>query len=480
MSSHRKPSKDRTSDGVPSYILDELPVLSSSSSASTVLASIGTKGVSSNPYPTMARPRKSASSLTSQIDKSIEYEQQARSASMSAAVLPSVMSSTNTSFSGGQSGGLSVMGNPNGSKTSSIRRPDFSSASPVIGNMDGSFSHSYTAPLPSSATFRQGSDTGSSPVLNSENWRSASRYNNITSSIPTSHRSNATPLQSKYRKSSVESNRAYEMPPEDTGSSLDPSMQQSQGPPKISLRITTPPTNNTGSPNLQGTHSSALSPSTHVTPRSRNASGQHVVYPNPFLSVFWKANDPAEWTMDRVAYWLEYNKFGPDWIETFRARNIHGEEFLSLVSYQKLKSLGNLSTTNDIYDTRHARFIHILRKVLDKSNSNNSNSTTIEEDNESPEQSDYYQTDYLNSSSSELLKPIRTDINPEYLNENLVSNATNVMKLPVRNKSFEDLQNIDASNVRVRPNTKMKESKDLLRPVSVFDTGHRTQVCTKL
>lgn len=123
---------------------------------------------------------------------------------------------------------------------------------------------------------------------------------------------------------------------------------------------------------------SPLSPSTNFASRNRNVSGQqHVLYPNPMAQIHFKASDPAEWTLSRVLNWLEYNKFGPDWIETFQSRNIHGSEFLSLVSYTKLKrdlgkDLGHLSTSNEIYSTTPSRFIQILRKVLDKSSSNTS------------------------------------------------------------------------------------------------------------
>lgn len=121
-----------------------------------------------------------------------------------------------------------------------------------------------------------------------------------------------------------------------------------------------------------------LSPSKNLVPRSRNVSGQqNVSYPNPMAPINFNATDPSEWTLARVLNWLEYNKFGPDWIETFRTRNIHGSEFLSLVSYTRLKKdigkdLGLLSTSNDIYCTSPSRFIQILRKVLDKSSSSTS------------------------------------------------------------------------------------------------------------
>jgi hypothetical protein len=89
-------------------------------------------------------------------------------------------------------------------------------------------------------------------------------------------------------------------------------------------------------------------------------------------AITWKATDPNEWTLDRVLYWLEMNKFGPDWIETFRQRNICGESFLALSNYQNLKKLGHFYSKGDEYDTSPSRFIHLLRKLLNRSISSNS------------------------------------------------------------------------------------------------------------
>lgn len=90
-------------------------------------------------------------------------------------------------------------------------------------------------------------------------------------------------------------------------------------------------------------------------------------------NVPWKVSDPAEWPVDRVLYWLETNRFGPDWIDAFQAKNIHGEQFLSLTSYQNFKKLGHMPAgKTDEYDNSPSRFIHILRKMLNKSNSNQS------------------------------------------------------------------------------------------------------------
>lgn len=193
--------------------------------------------------------------------------------------------------------------------------------------------------------------------------------------------------------------------------------------------------------------------------------------------------------MERVIYWLEYNKFGPDWVDTFRSRNIHGEEFLSLVSYQKLKSLGNLSTSNDIYDTRHARFIHILRKVLDKSNSNTSNSMFGPDDDNVDHfrphlynENDTYtnEENVIPSTAPNVLRPMRSEytLGNQYSSDTFSrSPVINSSKMPFRNRSFEDLHDIDPARVRVRPYNKIKEARDLLRPNSTYETGsNRHQV----
>lgn len=189
---------------------------------------------------------------------------------------------------------------------------------------------------------------------------------------------------------------------------------------------------------------------THVSTRSRNTSAQHVIYPNPMLSVFWKANDPAEWTMDRVIYWLEYNKFGPDWIETFRQRNLQGKSFLELVSYKKLKSLGPLSATNDIYDTKPSRFIHILRKVLDRSSSSLSNNAIGEPD-------DY--NNNTNSNNNLVEKPADPDFHSD----------KNAIRPPDASLVQEHL---DPMSLRVRTHKSESFSKSQHSPSSPTSFSH--------
>lgn len=243
---------------------------------------------------------------------------------------------------------------------------------------------------------------------------------------------------------------------------------------------------------------SPLSPSTNLVPRSRNASGQqHITYPNPMQCINFRANDPNEWTLERVISWLEFNKFGPDWIDTFRSRNIYGKEFLSLVSYQKLKDLGHLSATNDIYSTTPSRFIHILRKVFDRSSSNPSSGTpdpSLQQDFPDEESSTYNmetfyssvtgqepvildskhsssngpQTDH--SSLSPLALPLPTTNSQS--STGMPLSGQNIMRLPVKNKSYDNLSEIDPVQVRVRARNQQ------LRPLSTTESSQKPQVCS--
>ncbi|KAG5363709.1 Serine/threonine-protein kinase BCK1/SLK1/SSP31 [Yarrowia sp. B02] len=86
-------------------------------------------------------------------------------------------------------------------------------------------------------------------------------------------------------------------------------------------------------------------------------------------AISWKADEPANWTLDRVLMFLDLYQFGPDWAQTFKERNIVENRFLELVSYQKLKALGHLSLSNGEVDTSPSRFIHILRKTLNRGTS---------------------------------------------------------------------------------------------------------------
>lgn len=461
-SNRRKVSKDKTGEELPSFMLDAVPVLSGPNN--TVISNLGSKGVSSNPYPSMARPRKSFSSLYSQSDRDLDYERERETRSVSShlpAPAPLFQSSSNASLNSANVGS-------GRSTPSSIRRLD-PSASPISN--DGSSHHTQPSICSIPGSIKMTMDPSSSPggasSIDSGQWRSG-RYNGATSSR-NAQKMTEKPLPSEPKPALTDSRK---IPPSDNVPKKSTPNLKSTGFSHQDLQVSTQMSAQTPStPQLSHPPmNSALSPSSHVAPRSRNASGQHVVYPNPMLSVFWKASDPAEWTMDRVVYWLEYNKFGPDWIDTFRTRNLHGGEFLSLVSYQKLKSLGPLSTINDIYDTRPSRFIHILRKVLDKSSSSTSNNALGGEQTD-----DLFNDDLTNTSSTNILRPMRSEYTLEYSNDAFTRTAVNTpVQLPVRNKSLEDLQELDPVRVKFR---NYKNPIDSLRPISTYGISGKSQVC---
>lgn len=246
----------------------------------------------------------------------------------------------------------------------------------------------------------------------------------------------------------------------------------------------------------------------------------------------FRATDPSEWTLSRVLNWLEFNKFGTDWVETFKTKNIHGQEFLSLVSYARLKKelgkdLSQLSTSNDIYSTTPSRFIQILRKVLDKSSSNTSQSSGYEAARESgiwykddsdaeaptyahegfhsnsmcPEHPAYIDAikisnQYHNSSTASPLSNTQThdrstpatststsskDIPKHqpviFPSPSLSPASPDVARLPVqRNGSFDNLKDIDPTQVRVRSRSKHKSDPQILNSYELpFQNPHLHQ-----
>lgn len=527
MSNRRNPSREHLNDGFPRYFFDDVPILNGSNNVS-----LGSKGVSSSPYPTMARPSKSISSLSSQLDKdiSMDSDKELKEIRSVSANLPAPSPLFNM---GGTSNSPSALSlnfptSPSFRKQSQPHQQsqyqlpqqqssEMYSTSPNSFQSNSHTTHPSISSIPYSSSVSTLDPANSSPK-NQDHWHAA----RFPSNSSPNNQSNLT-LSIKSGRSMAQTTPKFshsmfspDLRNQNTSSTFDPVAKSPHidhfaSKPLVSssfnvnnsVSSSQKDTQNTSTPKLaaintstvpsQSTHPAALSPSTHVSSRSRNTSGQHVVYPNPFLSVYWRANDPTEWTMERVIHWLEYNKFGPDWIDTFRSRNIHGEEFLSLVSYQKLKSLGNLSTSNDVYDTRHARFIHILRKVLDKSNSNTSNSMFgPDEDNVDHFRSHFYPENdaYTNeehattTTMSNVLRPMRSEytLGNQYSSDTFSrSPVINSSKMRFRNRSFEDLHEIDPARIRIRPYNKMKETKELLRPTSTYETGNnKHQVCLLL
>ncbi len=103
--------------------------------------------------------------------------------------------------------------------------------------------------------------------------------------------------------------------------------------------------------------------------RRCSSSGNEIFSP---VVVSFNANIPQEWSEERVTAWLRQNKFGEDWIETFKKNNVSGSKFLSLVNYERLKILGPLSTGIN-NSTSPSKFIYLLRRTINKSSSSSGN-----------------------------------------------------------------------------------------------------------
>lgn len=64
------------------------------------------------------------------------------------------------------------------------------------------------------------------------------------------------------------------------------------------------------------------------------------------LSSSWNAQDPKDWTLPRVLWWLSVNGFSSQWIDTFKEKHIEGDRFFELASYASVKKLGITESPN--------------------------------------------------------------------------------------------------------------------------------------
>ncbi|ONH65402.1 MAP kinase kinase kinase mkh1 [Cyberlindnera fabianii] len=99
----------------------------------------------------------------------------------------------------------------------------------------------------------------------------------------------------------------------------------------------------------------------------KSTPNNHIVQHSRQSSISWDVQVPEEWTLERVLYWLELNQFNESWSACIKRHNLTGRRFLALTSYQNLKTYKNeLETQND---STQSRFIHLLRKTLDRPSS---------------------------------------------------------------------------------------------------------------
>ncbi|CAN6674107.1 serine/threonine-protein kinase Bck1p/SLK1/SSP31 [Trichomonascus vanleenenianus] len=192
----------------------------------------------------------------------------------------------------------------------------------------------------------------------------------------------------------------------------------------------TSPKNSTPGPYLPGRKSNVEHP--------RQLSGDKSGSLRPATTtVSWNANDPNEWTMERVVYFLEVNRFGPDWVHTFARNNICGEAFLAMSNYQNLKKLGHFYTKSEEYESSPSRFLHILRKLLNKTSSTTSadmqlyvdtSNTAVASDTEASEVSpiEIGERKYSDASIPPRLRPGPSDVS----RPSSIFESTGKMKLP--------------------------------------------------
>uniref|UniRef100_A0A060TAE4 ARAD1C45166p n=1 Tax=Blastobotrys adeninivorans TaxID=409370 RepID=A0A060TAE4_BLAAD len=357
---------------VPNFVLDEVPVLANRARDEIT---VSRNGLWADPYPHMAKPRRSFSGMTEE-----EYRKESdpelvkpiprtpspqRSASHGALLMttaPDSVPSANTSVS-------------------SYHTPD--------STPQGKTGHGTSLVVPDSG-HGMNDGSGHSPRLR---HRSSSPQLKAAISREGSPLS-TTPQHLKYPKSyqsNMELRSQFDLeqqPSAGQRQTVRPSPQMGQPPvmqpqfPQQQAQVHSPylqqqhqqPQNSSIDPPLLPPRPQRKSHGDNF--RSAGAGGSPSLQQQGFIPntaiVTWNSSDPAEWTMDRVVYWLQAYRFGPDWAETFRSRNICGEKFLSLTSYQNFKKLGIFYNKSEDYDTTPSRFIHLLRKQLNRSASNNS------------------------------------------------------------------------------------------------------------
>ncbi|KAH3672261.1 hypothetical protein WICMUC_004356 [Wickerhamomyces mucosus] len=100
----------------------------------------------------------------------------------------------------------------------------------------------------------------------------------------------------------------------------------------------------------------ALTPERSSTQKSSPSTRQ--------ISITWDVSSPSQWTFERIQIWLEFYQFNGSWINTLKKHDLSGQKFLDLTNYQNLiRYKAELETFND---STQSRFIHLLRKTLDK------------------------------------------------------------------------------------------------------------------
>lgn len=243
--------------------------------------------------------------------------------------------------------------------------------------------------------------------------------------------------------------------------------------PKLQLKIETSTPNTSiinneedfeSSNNFSFSNRSQLNRSTSIKSSTMRNSPLHT---RNSSSISWKVNNPDEWTIERVVFWLELNQFNETWIKVFQKHNITGRKFLSLTNYQNFNIYKNELDTKS--DSTQSRFIHLLRKTLDKPSS----ATTITgafsplSVNSSFDGVDNKRSVSETNSPSDLLAPVVSA--PNMVNSS--SSSSSAVNTPTTSHTSSKTAAAATITTNTRKNLNTKARKQ--RPVSTIESSSK-------
>lgn len=372
----KKPSFDYASNDVPKFLYDGIPTsLLSSDLSSSLHESLKTE-TSGSPYPIIRESRRSsAAQIREAKPTSPNLKLDTSIGSHVTVTTPSkVVSNRSMDISNGSPHSIHastpknkppVYRGPKSSTTPSKKplNDEISklSASPVIGDQHRSFDTSEFHSLRTSVSDPRDTSHTGSDSFSYERTTNISLQNSVF--LPVQDKDfqfhPTTRDHTLEKKSSADRIDSFDFPSPKILSDISHSRKKSANDSFSSQHIATEsPHSHSDSVTSQNSHGSrALSRSKLVTPHSRQSS------------LSWTVNSPEDWTMERVIYWLNIYGFNKSWIDLFTEQGLSGAKFLALSNY---KNISKYSENLDFsQDSTPSRFIHLLRKTLDRPMSDN-------------------------------------------------------------------------------------------------------------
>lgn len=462
--------KGKDYDEIPRFLREEMPFIVKQSDVMDVSAPSG----ASDPYPSMAKPR-STSPPPNHPDDSMDsissdthgnYSRSAGSYTASNGLLSTKVQPHHFSAS-----------NPPSSANTSIDGSNYYSAhssfndSYNYGHLSADESWEEQAPAPKSTRERMALNapiykpTGSSTPDSSINFLDSPRG---AGSSFTSTPQHMKLLRKNQQGAYPDLPKSKKSPASSATATTSKGMRQGSADNILGTRNFSDPqvlassSRKASDPTLLQTSRKA-SDSQALTKPTRKGSDTFLSVNSP-ISVSWNPSDAREWTQERVTTWLDYNKFGEDWIDFFHDHRINGSAFLSLSSYQSLKKLG-LPSNRDHQDTRPSRFIHLLRRLLDKSTSSNSIEFEPHSSTNSNQQGifspDFQGKHSFESDHKDLFDP--RNLGPFVFESS--SNSQEGHTLEHNAKSFDNLSSVESESLRPRINRQLYHN----RPMSTVE-----------